>query len=60
MQLQAGPVTADYADGFLRYIRVGDREIVRMIYFAIRDQNWKTLPFTIKKKRFTRVPTILL
>ncbi|MEO6282349.1 MAG: hypothetical protein ABIN80_10355 [Dyadobacter sp.] len=51
MQLHAGPVTADYADGFLRYIRVGDREIVRMIYFAIRDQNWKTLPFTIKKEK---------
>jgi hypothetical protein len=51
MQLQAGPVTADYADGFLRYIRVGDREIVRMIYFAIRDQNWKTLPFTVKKEK---------
>ncbi|WAC14056.1 hypothetical protein [Dyadobacter pollutisoli] len=51
MQLQAGTVTADYADGFVRYIRVGDQEIVRMIYFAIRDQNWKTLPFTIKKEK---------
>jgi hypothetical protein len=50
MQLQAGPVTADYADGFLRYIRIGDREMIRMIYFAIRDQDWNTLPMIIKQE----------
>ncbi|SKB82338.1 hypothetical protein [Dyadobacter psychrophilus] len=43
MLLHAGPVQADYAEGNLRYIRIGNQEVVRMIYFAIRDRNWNTL-----------------
>jgi len=30
--------------GLLRYIRIGDHEIVRAIYAAIRDHNWGTVP----------------
>ena len=29
--------------GFLRYIRIGDREILRGIYAAVRDHNWGTI-----------------
>lgn len=31
-----------YEEGFVRYVRCGSFEIVRMIYFALRDSNWVT------------------
>src|SRR4030095_331083 len=30
--------------GFLRYVRLGDHEVVRAIYGAIRDEHWATIP----------------
>ncbi len=45
--LQAGPLSAIYSNGSLRYIRLGDQEVVRMIYFALRDEHWNTLPTRI-------------
>ena len=41
-QLQAGPIRVNFQDGELRYLYVGGREIVRRIYFAVRDANWDT------------------
>lgn len=35
--LHAGPISLKFADGELRSLRVGDREIVRRIYFAVRE-----------------------
>jgi len=43
MILHAGPVQMLYESGFLRYITYGETEILRMIYFALRDENWATL-----------------
>ncbi|HXF64551.1 MAG TPA: hypothetical protein VNK95_23170, partial [Caldilineaceae bacterium] len=40
--LRAGPLHLVYEAGDLRYIRLGEREIVRRIYVAVRDQNWGT------------------
>lgn len=40
--LRAGPLNILYQDGFLRYISYGENEILRMIYFALRDENWGT------------------
>ncbi len=40
--LKAGPFTVLYQNGFLRYIKYGSTEILRMIYFALRDENWGT------------------
>src|SRR5258708_2214068 len=40
--LRAGPVRLKFADGELRYLRVGDKEIIRRIYFAVRAGNWDT------------------
>jgi len=40
--LQAGPVRVKYQDGELRYLHVGEQEIVRRIYFAVRDTHWDT------------------
>lgn len=42
--LRAGPLTLVYEAGDLRYVRLGDKEIVRRIYVAIRDRNWGTVP----------------
>jgi hypothetical protein len=42
--LRAGPVSAVLENGDLRYIRLGDVEIVRRLYVAIRDRNWDTIP----------------
>ncbi|UFH53701.1 hypothetical protein [Spirosoma sp. KNUC1025] len=52
--LQAGPVEARYENGFLRYLTVGDAEILRMIYFAIRDHNWLTATLTITDEVVTQ------
>ncbi|MCB0376705.1 MAG: hypothetical protein KDD04_12370, partial [Sinomicrobium sp.] len=45
--VKAGRLTSEYKNGFLRYIRLGNTELVRMIYFALRDKNWNTLPLRI-------------
>src|SRR5579884_2660631 len=42
VQLRAGPIRLKFQDGELRYINVGDKEIVRRIYFGVRDPNWNT------------------
>lgn len=45
MNLQAGPVSMVFEPelGFLRYIKVNGREILRGIYVAVRDHNWGTI-----------------
>ena len=45
--LRAGPLALLYEAGDLRYIRLGDREIVRRLYVAVRDRNWETIALTI-------------
>jgi hypothetical protein len=49
LQLRAGPLTMIFepASAFLRHIRLGDHEVLRAIYGAVRDQNWGTIPPTI-------------
>ena len=43
--LRAGQLTMlfDSGTGFLRYVRLGDHEIVRAIYGAVRDHEWNTI-----------------
>jgi D-apionolactonase len=43
--VHAGPLTARFEpDGiFLRHIKLGEREVLRGIYVAVRDQNWETI-----------------
>jgi len=45
IQLRAGPLTLLFEPrtAFLRHIRLGDHEVVRAIYAAIRDHNWSTI-----------------
>ncbi len=40
--LRAGPLRMDYQNGFLRHFGYGGEEVLRMIYFALRDENWET------------------
>jgi hypothetical protein len=41
--LRAGPLVLVYDQGDLRNIRLGEREVLRRIYVAIRDRNWGTV-----------------
>lgn len=45
--LHAGRLSCIYENGNLRYIKLGQQEVVRMIYGAVRDENWMTLPYAI-------------
>lgn len=40
--LHAGPVAMKYQDGQLRYIHLGGSELVRRVYFAVRDKDFDT------------------
>lgn len=42
--LRAGPLTLIYEAGDVRYLKLGNREILRRIYVAVRDRNWGTIP----------------
>jgi hypothetical protein len=43
-ELRAGPLRMRFENGGLRYIKWGEREILRRIYAAVRDRNWGTVP----------------
>jgi hypothetical protein len=43
-QLRAGPLSLNYEAGELRYVRLGEREVLRRVYVAVRDRNWGTVP----------------
>lgn len=40
--IKAGAITAGYENGFIRRVSYGETEILRLIYFALRDENWNT------------------
>ena len=40
--LRAGPLSAEFDNGALRYIRFGGVEVLRAIAFLVRDENWGT------------------
>jgi hypothetical protein len=40
--LRAGPLSVEFGNGALRYIRVNDVEVIRQIAFLVRDKNWGT------------------
>jgi hypothetical protein len=41
--VHAGGLTARFENGDLRYIRLGEYEIIRRLYSALRDHNWSTV-----------------
>jgi D-apionolactonase len=48
---RAGQLTGVYEAGKLRYLRIGETEVLRMIYPAIRDRNWETAPAQITSEK---------
>jgi hypothetical protein len=52
--LRAGPLTLLLEAGDLRYVRLGDREVLRQVYVAVRDRNWDTVPGRIGDLRVER------
>ncbi len=40
--LAAGPLSVEFDNGALRYVRLGDVEVLRAIAFLVRDENWGT------------------
>lgn len=51
--LRAGPITLSYAAGDLRYLRLGDREVLRRVYVAVRDADWGTVAPQMANERIT-------
>ncbi len=49
--IRAGHLEMIYEKGFLRYINFGNEEVIRMIYFAVRDPDWVTIEGTIKNEK---------
>lgn len=43
-RVRAGGLSAEFAAGGLRYVRLGDIEVARRIVVAVRDQAWNTVP----------------
>jgi D-apionolactonase len=40
--LRAGPLSVEFENGALRYLRFGTIEVLRAIAFLVRDENWGT------------------
>lgn len=54
--LQAGPAQVRYENGFLRYLTLDGVEVLRMIYFAVRDHNWLTATLTFQNEQVNQTP----
>jgi hypothetical protein len=48
LQLKAGPLDLVFETGFLRYLKIGENDVIRMMYFAVRDHNWDTIEGDIR------------
>src|SRR4051812_40953000 len=45
--LRAGPLRLVFENGDLRYVTLGEREVLRRVYVAVRDRNWDTIPLRL-------------
>jgi D-apionolactonase len=53
IKLKAGQIELCYENGFLRQFIVNETEVLRMIYFAIRDANWGNYEPKISNEKIT-------
>ena len=53
IKLKAGQIELSYENGFLRQFIVNETEVLRMIYFAVRDANWGNYEPTISNEKIT-------
>ena len=49
-KLTAGRLSCLYEHGRLRYIKYDGNEIIRLVYFAVRDPEWRTAEYLIEKE----------
>ncbi len=56
IMLRAGPLALTFVGGEIRDIRMGSREVLRRIYVAVRDRNWRRVPAFIQIVRKTIGP----
>ncbi len=54
MKLKAGNISMIYKNGALRYLYYGEGEVLRMIYFAVRDKYWETIPHIISNEKISQ------
>lgn len=59
-ELQAGPVRCRFADGELRYLKIGQTELVRRVFFAVRSKTWDTPYPRFVKSKVTKTETSFL
>ena len=52
--LRSGDISMLYEAGNLRYISAGGYEIIRMIYFAVRDKEWLTISPDLSEERIRK------
>lgn len=43
VEAPAGPIRFVFEDGMIKHVRIGEVELVRRIYFAVRDDGWDTI-----------------
>ena len=48
VKLTAGPLSVVFEAGALRYFKVGELEVLRGVYAAVRDKDWGTVPGVLK------------
>jgi D-apionolactonase len=51
VEVRAGDLSAEFAAGGLRYLRMGGIEVARRIAVAVRDQAWNTVPAALSDVR---------
>ena len=44
LDVRAGPLVLTVESGTIRWVRLGEREVVRGVYAAVRDPDWGTVP----------------
>jgi hypothetical protein len=54
--LRAGPLRLVFDRGELRWIRLGEREVLRGIYAAVRDESWFRVPAELEDLRIEAEP----
>ncbi|MEZ0167882.1 hypothetical protein [Microvirga sp. TS319] len=56
--LKAGPLSAEFESGALRYVRIGGIEVIRAIAFLVRDENWGTFTPSINQLEIDERPEL--
>jgi len=54
--LRAGPLRLVFRDGVFRYIKLQHSEIIRAVYIAVRDEDWRTIPGVVSNLNIRSTP----